>query len=343
MKYKILFLLSLVLLSLAAAGFYLTKTKKTTDTDIPSVLTRTVISVKNEIAKQTSPVAQIKHVFVIFEENHSWSAIKGSTDAPYLNNQLLKTGAYASDYHNVPVRMGELHPSELNYIFMESGQVAFSDHTFTTDNDPTAANSTSSMQHLTALLDKKGISWKSYQEDISGTDCPIASKGEYAPKHNPMLFFQDVSGNPPSSTNKYCIEHVRPLTELSKDIASGNLPSYVFITPNLQHDMHNGTIQQADTWLSQIIPTITNSSTFKKDGALFITWDEGSEPKDDKTERNDPIGMIIVSPFVKAGYTNTTEYSHASLLKTIEEIFQLQPLLGEAGNPQTKDLSDFFK
>ncbi|HEX9062362.1 MAG TPA: alkaline phosphatase family protein, partial [Clostridia bacterium] len=239
--------------------------------------------------------------------------------------------------------LGELHPSELNYIFMESGTVTFSDHSFTTDNDPSAKNSTSSLNHLVTLLEKNGFTWKSYQEGISGTDCPITTNNLYAPKHNPSLFFQDVSGNPPSSDNTYCRDDIRPFSELKDDISSGNLPNYVFITPNLNNDMHSGTVAQADTWLSQTVPLITSSSVYKKDGAVFITWDEGSENKETQDAvNNNAIGMIILSPFVKKGYTNSTEYSHASLLKTVEELFHLTPLLGLANDNETKDLFDFF-
>ncbi len=39
--------------------------------------------------------ASIKTVFVILMENHNWSSIKGSADAPYINNTLLHLGEYA--------------------------------------------------------------------------------------------------------------------------------------------------------------------------------------------------------------------------------------------------------
>jgi phosphatidylinositol-3-phosphatase len=216
--------------------------------------------------------------------------------------------------------------------------IAFSDHTFTTDNPPSAQNSTASHNHLTYLLDKNGYSWKSYQEDISGKDCPIIAVNNYAPKHNPFVYFQDVAGNPPSSVNSYCQKHIRPLSELQNDLQTNNVTNYIFITPNLQHDMHDGTVAQADTRLSQTVPMITDSQTFKKDGVLFITWDEGKEGNDE----NSSIGMIITSPIGKKGYNNSISYSHASLVKTIEEIFYLSPLLGFANNTATSDLSDFF-
>ena len=54
-----------------------------------------------------------------------------------------------------------------------------------------------------------------------------------------------------------------------------------------------------------------------------------------------PVGMIVLSPFAKgSGYSNQLLYTHGSTLRTVEEIFSLKPLLGDANNQQ--DLSDLF-
>ena len=63
-----------------------------------------------------------------------------------------------------------------------------------------------------AQLERAGKSWRSYQEDIPIGVCPIQSAGLYGAKHNPMVFFQDVSGSPPSPSNAGCMQNVRPLS-----------------------------------------------------------------------------------------------------------------------------------
>ena len=189
------------------------------------------------------------------------------------------------------------------------------------------------------LLQNKAISWKTYQESISGTTCPLTSSGLYAVKHNPFVYFDDVTNtlNPNSAE---CINHVRPFTEFASDLANNNVAAYNFITPNLCDDMHDSCkptrnpVKQGDNWLSQNIPTILNSAAYKAGGAIFITWDEASTG-------DGPIGMIVLSPFAKgAGYSNSIHYTHGSTLRTFEEIFGVTPLLGDAAN-QT-DLSDLF-
>jgi len=101
---------------------------------------------------------------------------------------------------------------------------------------------------------------------------------------------------------------------------------------------------RSDTWLKQNVPLITESDEYKEGGALFIIWDEA---EDSGKFSDGPIGMFILSPFAKGGgekaFSNSIRYDHSSTLKTLQEIFHVEPLLGAAADPETKDLGDFFK
>jgi hypothetical protein len=270
-------------------------------------------------------------VFMILMENHNWSDIKNNPSASYINNSLLPMASYAEQYYNPP----GIHPSEPNYLWLEAG----TNFGIYNDADP-YANHQSSTKHLVTLLNNAHISWKSYQENISGTACPLTGNSLYAPKHNPMAFFDDTTNsNDPNSP--YCIAHVRPYTELAPDLQQHTQARYNFIAPNQCDDMHNtcapinDSVKQGDTWLAQNLPAILNSAAYKNGGIVFITWDEG--------EGGDgPIGMIVLSPDAKGGgYSNTIHYTHSSTLRTLEEIFGVTPLLGDAAH--AADLRDLFK
>src|SRR4029077_1766368 len=105
-------------------------------------------------------------------------------------------------------------------------------------------------------------------------------------------------------------------------------------------DMHNSCdplndpAKQGDNWLSTEVPKILASSAYANNGALFITWDSGESSAG-------PIGMIVLSPRAEGGgYSNGIHYTHSSTLRTIEEIFGVTPLLGDAAN--ATDLRDLF-
>jgi hypothetical protein len=278
-----------------------------------------------------APVPPIQTVFLIVLENHDWSDIEGNTtNAPYMNNTLLPAASYCRQYYNPP----DSHPSLRNYIWMEAGT-----NFGITYNDTPAVFHQSATNHLVAQLQAAGISWKSYQEDIDGLQVPLDNVNGYVVRHNPVLYFDDVSG-----TNNpywaYGISHVRPYTELAGDLANNTVARYNFITPNLCDDGHDNCppllsqVQQIDAWLSVEIPKIQASAAYSNNGVIFITWDEG-------VGDDGPIGLIAVSPLARGGgYFNNIHYTHSSLLRTVQEIFRVGPLLNDAAS--ATDLSDLF-
>jgi hypothetical protein len=268
----------------------------------------------------------IQTVFIIMFENRNWSSVLGNTNAPYINS-LLPMASYCQQYYTPPGN----HPSEANYLWLEAGT------NFGIFNDnPPAVNSQNTTNHFTTLLNNAGISWKTYQEGINGVQLPlyIDPANSYDPKHNPFLFFDDVTGtNDPN--NAYGMAHERPFTELADDLASNTVASYNFLVPNLCDDGHDCPLSQADWWLSQQVPMILASAAYANNGAIFICWDEGNNNGDG------PLGMIVLSRLARGGgYHNNIYYTHSSTLLTFEEIFNVTPLLGGAAN--ATDLSDLF-
>jgi hypothetical protein len=288
---------------------------------------------------------RIQTVFVILMENKNWVEVKGSPSAPYLNDTLLPMSSYAENYRGP--NGGNLHPSEPNYIWLEAGD----NLGIQNDSDP-AQNHLATDEHLVNLLEAQHISWRSYQEDIRGTDCPLTRDDNYAPKHNPLVFFDDVIDYDPQTMTANplaprCLAHVRPLDELMTDLQNGTAAAYNFVTPNQCNDMHsacapqNDEIKQGDDWLTHWIPIIQHSAAYRNNGAIFLTWDEAELASG--CLGNCPIGMIVLSPLAKGGgYSNTNPYDHSSTLKTIQEIFQVAPLLRHAGDSGVDDLSDLF-
>ena len=310
-------------------------------------------------AKLTAQMSEVKTVWVIMMENHNWTGnnagaafgapdIKGNVLAPYINGELLRRSAHSERYFNPPKN----HPSLPNYLWLEAG----TNFGILTDNLPTD-NNLRTGQHLTALLEQKNISWRTYAEPDFGNpvydNCPL-DWNEVDPNHVPQIYFSDMTDGF-STTSPHCIAHVRPYYQLATDLADHDVARYNFITPNVCHDGHEGVspcdsteptdnTARSDEWLKKNVPLITQSKEYKEGGALFIIWDEG---EDSGAYSDGPVGMFLLSPFAKGkgehGYTNYVRYDHSSTLKTIEEIFELQPLLGAAADDKTKDLCDLFE
>jgi phosphatidylinositol-3-phosphatase len=271
----------------------------------------------------------IRTVFVIVMENHDWSSIAGSASAPYINGTLLPQSSYATRY------FGVRHPSEPNYLWLEGG----TDYGINDDADP-SSHHLPNRDHLVSLLDQAGISWKAYEESIDGAQCPLLSHDLYAAKHDPFVFFDDVTDGENAQSPR-CISHVQPLADLSADLQANTLPRYAFIAPNLCNDMHGASgcadpdlVHAGDAWLAQWIPRLQASPAYAS-GVIFITWDENEGG-------NASVGLVVLSPLAKGGgYANALTYTHSSLLRSVQEIFRAGPLLCDAANATS--LSDLFR
>jgi hypothetical protein len=249
-------------------------------------------------------------VFTIVMENKSYGDIIGNGAAPYIN-QLAKDNAVAAGYHD-----SYIHPSEPNYIWMVAGE----NFGILNDDDPNASNVINSQSHVADQLERAGLTWRSYQESM-GAPCGLTSHGTYAVKHNPFVYFADVNGwnGTTFAPGARCTDHVVDYGQLATDLAAGQVPDYVFITPDLKHDMHDGSIAAGDAWLAAEVPKILASSAYKNGGALFILWDEGSSQGDDPP-------FIAVSPNAKPGFVSKTSYDTSSFLKTVQAMLGVEPL-----------------
>jgi hypothetical protein len=64
--------------------------------------------------------AQVNHVFIVMEENHSYSDVIGNPAMPYLNS-LAATYSVAQGYY------ANTHPSIGNYFMLTTGQIITND------------------------------------------------------------------------------------------------------------------------------------------------------------------------------------------------------------------------
>ncbi len=266
----------------------------------------------------------IKHVFVITLENKNFSTSFGSsTQDSYLQGTLVPSGALLTQYY------GTGHVSLDNYVAMISGQPSslatqmdcpvYQDFNLVSTDANGIATGTgcvypASVKTLPDLLTAANLQWKGYMEDMGNDparesatcghptlnsqdltqspEAPTASVvngDQYATRHNPFAYFHSIIDSPICKTN------VVPLTQLSKDLAlSTTTPNFVFITPNLCHDGHDGAgtgatgsgcvngepggLASADAFLKTWIPQIMASPAYQQDGLIIINFDESAAP-----------------------------------------------------------------
>lgn len=221
-------------------------------------------------------------------ENKTYQTITNSTNAPYINQTFIPSGRVFTSYTSVT------KPSLPNYIALTAGDTLGC----TVDSCPM----TFTQNNIFHQLDHNLIEWRSYQESMPSA-CFRTNSTPYAVRHNPALYYTDVAGTS-------CTTRDTPYPGISEPLSP-----FTFVTPNLDDDMHDGTIAQGDTWLANHVPDYLSVGAI-----VIITWDEG-------TKTNPQVLTAEVGPGVPAGVIDSTPYTHYSLLAGVESYFGVVKLL----------------
>ncbi|MGA2618387.1 MAG: alkaline phosphatase family protein [Thermoguttaceae bacterium] len=242
------------------------------------------------------------HVVIVIDENHAYNEIIGSSAAPYINSLAADAkGAVFTQYFALE------HPSQPNYIELFSG----SNQGVTDDSVPSGAPF--STANLGSELLSQGKTFVGYSEDLPSVGFTGATSGDYARKHCPWVNWQGTG------TNQIPAVDNQPLTAFPSDFSQ--LPTLSFVIPNLNDDMHDGTIQEGDSWLQQHLDGYVQWAK-THNSLLIFTFDE-----DDYTQNNQ-ICTLFVGAMVQHGQYG--EYlTHYNTLRTLEDMYGL-PYAGQS-------------
>jgi phospholipase C len=203
---------------------------------------------------------------------------------------------------------------------------------------------------LTDVLDNKGIGWRYYAASPGILwNAPNAIQHICVPSP-PIPNATSCSG---STYQKNVI--INPAQVLT-DIQNIQLASVVWITPNVHQSDHAGdpTGNEGPSWVASIVNAI-GSSPYWSDTAIIVTWDDWggwydhvAPPIINSYEYGFRVPLIVISPYAKSAYISHQVNDFGSILKFIEEVFNLPnvapgatPAYADAVNT-TSDLSDFF-
>jgi PKD repeat protein len=245
-------------------------------------------------AAGTATVPRPDHVVIVVEENHSATNIMGNPDAPFINTLAQQNANFTQSY-------ALTHPSQPNYIALFSGGY----QGVTDDTCP----HTFSGANFGSQLRGAGFGFTGYSEGLPAAGSTACNSGKYARKHSPWANFSNL----PGTTNQ-------PLSAFPTDF--NDLPEVSYVIPNLDNDMHDGTVAMGDQWLQTHLSDYI--SWAKTHNSLFVlTFDE-----DDRGDNNRIPTVMAGQRVVQGSYTKRID--HYSMLRTLQDAYGLAPLGGSA-------------
>jgi hypothetical protein len=195
---------------------------------------------------------------------------------------------------------------------------------------------------------------------------PSAGDG-YETWRNPFVYFHSIVDSGECAEHDVGLERLEPDLENPR-----RTPTLSYIVPDACHDGsespcepgQSGGLVGAESFLRTVVPEIQRSPAYSSGGMIAITFAEAAQagPAPDTssccgtpeypnldaggaappaavdgpvkpTGGGGRVGMLLLSPFVPAGSSDESGYyNHYSMLRSIEELFQL-PAIGYAAEP----------
>jgi phospholipase C len=187
------------------------------------------------------------------------------------------------------------------------------------------------------LLDAANVSWKFYVASITGKDADFSGsvwngfdairKVRYGPDWKGHMSF--------------------PNTNVFSDLKNGTLPSVSWVIPKLADSDHPASgCNHGPHWVTSVINAI-GTSKYWNDTAILLAWDDWGgwydpvpPPQTNYTSLGFRVPLVVISPYVKPHTVGHTQYDFGSILKFIEQTFDLGSL--GTSDADANSISDMF-
>jgi hypothetical protein len=274
-----------------------------------------------------SPVPAFDRVYIVANENQSYSSVIGSSSMPYLNALANRYGLAINYFANT-------HPSIGDYFWLTTGQQITNDDNFA---------GTVSVDNIVRQLSLGGKTWKAYAESLPSVGYVGADQYPYVKRHNPFAYITDVLNSQAQKNN------IVPFTQFSTDLGNNQTPNYSFIIPNQQNNGHDcpasipsctnaDKLAATDSWLKANIDPLLASAAFKQGGLLILTWDEAADT--DTQNGGGHIATVVISSRTPQGFQSSTLLQHQSTLRLMAEGVGLTSFPGAAAG--APNMAEFF-
>jgi phospholipase C len=179
-------------------------------------------------------------------------------------------------------------------------------------------------------LQERGISWKFYIKDYDpNLNYRSLAELDYLPPQVqwvPLLSFDRFLDDPELS------KHIVDLDEYYTDLENNTLPavSYVLLLGATEHPISDLSLGERAT--RTMLHSLMQSDSWES-SAFFLTYDDWGgwydhvvPPQVDERGLGFRVPALLVSPYARMGHIDHTQLEHTSILKFIEENWDIPPL-----------------
>jgi hypothetical protein len=315
-----------------------------------------------EFFEEEETLPPVKHVFLIVLGENSYEEAFGATSpAPYLAKTLPEKGELLTNYYavtkgalanQVALLSGQGPTAETALDCPTYADIVPGTLSLTGQVEGSGCVYPAEAATLPGQLLEKKLKWKAY---VEGRVAPCTHEEG---SRDPVVYFHSLLDSPECAANDVSLEQLAPDLKAAK-----KTPALSYIVPDACHagaelpcepGQPAGALA-AEEFLRRVVPAIEASPAYKEGGLIAITSSQARQtgptpdlsscciapvypniPPEPTPEVTGPVkpsggggqvGLLLLSPFVAPGTVNGSGYfNHYSLLKSIEELFELEPV-----------------
>jgi YVTN family beta-propeller protein len=303
---------------------------------------------KTAIPTKVGDPTPIKHIIYIIKENRTYDQVFGDVKEGNGDPSLVMFGEEVTPNH---------HRLARDFVLLDNlycnGQVSRDGHPWSTmayhtdyvardwtltyssrkgvDDDDEGNLSKAPSGYLWDACARKGLSYRSYGEygrRVSEPDGKVRMDGAVPGLVGHMCPDYGIEKKPTARDTDRVNTFLREFRQFEKD---GNLPR--FIVMSLGEDHTSGTkpgaftpqacVASNDVALGRLVDAVSHSKYWPEIAIFVIEDDPQNGP--DHVDAHRTVGLVV-SPYTKRRFVDSTQYSTVSMIRSIELILGLAPL-----------------
>jgi phospholipase C len=282
------------------------------------------------------PSEDLDHSLKTFKLQHNEGQMNGFV---YALNQRNQNGALAMAYYD---------DRELPYYWNLADEYVLFDKFFTSDHGGSFANhihwvaaqqggsrvSPDGYPDLVTIFDRleeRGISWKFYVQNYDPT-INYRTAHQVVGNRASQVIWVPLLNIPRFLDDPKLSSHIVDLNEYYQDLENGTLPAVAYIVPSGASEHPPGSVRSGQKFVKAVIQALMRSSAWDSSAFLLVYDDWGGwydhvpPPQIDEFGYGMRVPAILVGPYAKRGHIDSTVLDFTSILKFIEDNWNIEPL-----------------
>ncbi|HEX2994710.1 MAG TPA: alkaline phosphatase family protein, partial [Anaerolineales bacterium] len=186
-------------------------------------------------------------------------------------------------------------------------------------------------------LEERGISWKFYVQNYD-PNINYRTAGQILGNRASQVIWVPLLNIPRFLDDPELSSHIVDLNEYYTDLENGTLPAVAYIVPSGASEHPPGSVQSGQKFVKSLIQALMRSGAWESSAFLLVYDDWGGwydhvpPPQIDEFGYGMRVPALMVGPYVRRGYVDSTQLEFTSILKFIEDNWNLKPLTKRDAN-----------